>query len=125
MSNTHLLLDPQGMEVARYTKTHLFSVHIPDRNLHLREDSYVVPGLAIHPPTYTPAGNLSLGIVSFYATCHPKFRHSYSYCYCISLRMCSGNDLFKWSMLHGIGKKLTLSERDVVCVQKQFVVIVM
>ncbi|KAK3893426.1 hypothetical protein Pcinc_002750 [Petrolisthes cinctipes] len=62
VSNTHLLLDPQGVEAACYAKTHLFSVHIPDRNLHLREDTYVAPGSAIHPPTSTPAGNLALGI---------------------------------------------------------------
>ncbi|MPD01615.1 Nitrilase 1 [Portunus trituberculatus] len=65
ISNTHVIIDDRGELAATYVKTHLFSVHIPERNLHLEEKTYVTPGSAVHPPIATPVGEVALAIVSF------------------------------------------------------------
>ncbi|KAK8379460.1 hypothetical protein O3P69_019392 [Scylla paramamosain] len=62
ISNTHVVIDDRGELAATYVKTHLFSVHIPERNLHLEEKTYVTPGSAVHPPIATPVGEVALAI---------------------------------------------------------------
>lgn len=62
VSNTHLLIDDKGEIASTYKKTHLFSVHIPEKNLHLEESTYISKGEAIHPPVLTPVGNVALAI---------------------------------------------------------------
>lgn len=44
---------------------HLFDVEIPEKNLNLKESTYVIRGENIVSPVTTPAGNLALSIVSF------------------------------------------------------------
>ena len=41
-ANTSILLDPEGREVARYRKRHLFDVDLPDSRR--RESEYLIPG---------------------------------------------------------------------------------
>ncbi|KAK8732804.1 hypothetical protein OTU49_006934 [Cherax quadricarinatus] len=60
--NTHIVIDNTGKIVSTYSKAHLFSVHIPERNLHLEEKAYVSPGKAILPPISTPVGAVALSI---------------------------------------------------------------
>ncbi|KAG7153712.1 Nitrilase and fragile histidine triad fusion protein NitFhit-like [Homarus americanus] len=62
ISNTHLMIDDRGMIVSSYSKVHLFSVHIPERNLHLEEKTYVSAGGSIRPPVSTPVGQVALSI---------------------------------------------------------------
>lgn len=60
--NTALMLDPNGQEVARYEKVHLFDVNLPDGNTY-QESSTVVAGLRV-PPVY-PAkelGNIGISV---------------------------------------------------------------
>lgn len=62
LSNSSLLIDPTGKLVARYDKTHLFDVDIPEKKVRLLESSYVEPGRNIVPPVSTPIGNVGLAI---------------------------------------------------------------
>lgn len=64
MGNTHVLLDDKGGIRCTYRKSHLFSVHIPEKNLHVEERSFTLPGFDIPPPVSTPVGEVALGIVS-------------------------------------------------------------
>ena len=60
-----MIIDDKGEIIKTYSKTHLFNVNIPERNINLKESSYVEPGNKILPPVSTVAGMLGLGIVSF------------------------------------------------------------
>ncbi|MGP1375814.1 MAG: carbon-nitrogen hydrolase family protein [Almyronema sp.] len=60
--NTALLVDPNGEELARYEKVHLFDVNLPDGNTY-RESSTVTSGQQL--PTVYPSkhfGNLGLSV---------------------------------------------------------------
>jgi predicted amidohydrolase len=60
--NTALLIGPNGEELARYEKVHLFDVNVPDGNTY-EESSTVLAGMRM-PPVY-PAkelGNLGLSV---------------------------------------------------------------
>ena len=60
--NTALLIDPNGEELARYQKVHLFDVNVPDGNTY-RESSTVVAGTRIPPVAPTKElGNLGLSV---------------------------------------------------------------
>ncbi len=60
--NTALLIGPNGDELARYEKVHLFDVDLPDGNTY-RESGTVVAGLRM-PPVYPSKelGNLGLSV---------------------------------------------------------------
>ncbi len=60
--NTALLVGPQGEELARYHKIHLFDVNLPDGNTYQESDS-VVAGKNL-PPVYRSEtfGNLGLSV---------------------------------------------------------------
>ena len=60
--NTALLVDPNGIELARYQKVHLFDVDLPDGNTY-QESSTVMAGKDL-PPTYASEkfGNLGFSI---------------------------------------------------------------
>ncbi|MBD2691621.1 carbon-nitrogen hydrolase family protein [Anabaena catenula] len=60
--NTALLINPNGEELARYHKAHLFDVNVPDGNTY-QESSTVMAGKAL-PPVYfsDELGNLGLSI---------------------------------------------------------------
>jgi deaminated glutathione amidase len=60
--NTALLVAPNGEELARYEKVHLFDVNLPDGNTY-RESATVVAGTRI-PPIYPSKelGNLGLSV---------------------------------------------------------------
>ena len=60
--NTALILDPTGVEVARYQKAHLFDVDVPDGNTY-QESSTVMAGKDF-PPVYAAEklGNLGISI---------------------------------------------------------------
>ncbi|MEA5510414.1 carbon-nitrogen hydrolase family protein [Crocosphaera sp. UHCC 0190] len=60
--NTAILVDPTGIEVARYQKVHLFDVDVPDGNTY-RESSTVMAGQRL-PDIYASGdlGNLGLSI---------------------------------------------------------------
>ncbi len=60
--NTALLVGPQGEELARYHKIHLFDVNLPDGNTYQESDS-VVAGKEL-PPVYRSEtlGNLGLSV---------------------------------------------------------------
>ena len=60
--NTALLVDPSGIELARYQKVHLFDVNVPDGNTY-RESNTVMAGQAL-PPIYSSdkLGNIGLSI---------------------------------------------------------------
>lgn len=62
VSNTHIIISAKGDIQSTYKKTHLFSVHIPEKNLHLEESSYITSGAAIQPPVMTPVGKVGLAI---------------------------------------------------------------
>jgi len=62
LSNSSLLIDGSGNLVARYDKTHLFDVDIPDKKVRLLESKYVERGKKIVPPIPTPIGNLGLAV---------------------------------------------------------------
>ncbi|XP_069163018.1 nitrilase and fragile histidine triad fusion protein NitFhit isoform X2 [Procambarus clarkii] len=62
LHNTHIVIDDKGKIVSIYSKVHLFSVHIPERNLHLEEKGYVCSGKSIRPPVSTPVGEVALSI---------------------------------------------------------------
>ncbi|MBW4642978.1 MAG: carbon-nitrogen hydrolase family protein [Goleter apudmare HA4340-LM2] len=60
--NTTILIDPNGQEIARYQKVHLFDVNVPDGNTY-QESSTVMAGQQL-PPVYFSEkfGNLGLSI---------------------------------------------------------------
>ena len=60
--NTALVLEPSGIEVARYQKVHLFDVDVPDGNTY-QESTTVMAGKEF-PPVYAgeKLGNLGLSI---------------------------------------------------------------
>ncbi|WP_017304375.1 carbon-nitrogen hydrolase family protein [Spirulina subsalsa] len=60
--NTALLVDPNGKELARYYKVHLFDVNVPDGNTY-RESSTVMAGKEL-PPVYhsDTLGTLGLSV---------------------------------------------------------------
>ena len=60
--NTALLIDPHGIELARYCKVHLFDVNVPDGNTY-QESSTVMAGKEL-PPVYHSEifGNIGLSI---------------------------------------------------------------
>lgn len=60
-TNTHLVIDREGVVVASYDKAHLFDVCIPGK-VSLRESDYVEPGTCLPPPVATPMGLLGLGV---------------------------------------------------------------
>ena len=60
--NTALLIGPNGQELARYKKVHLFDVNLPDGNTY-RESETVVAGLQLPSVVATPdLGNLGLSV---------------------------------------------------------------
>jgi deaminated glutathione amidase len=60
--NTALLISPDGQELCRYEKVHLFDVNVPDGNTY-RESQTVVAGMRV-PPVYPSKefGNLGLSV---------------------------------------------------------------
>jgi predicted amidohydrolase len=60
--NTSILVDPNGQELARYYKVHLFDVNVPDGNTY-QESSTVMAGQQL-PPVYfsEKLGNIGLSI---------------------------------------------------------------
>ncbi|KAB8316741.1 carbon-nitrogen hydrolase family protein [Tolypothrix campylonemoides VB511288] len=60
--NTALLIDPNGQELARYQKVHLFDVNVPDGNTY-RESTTVMAGTQL-PPVYfsQELGNIGLSV---------------------------------------------------------------
>ena len=72
--NTALLVAPDGSELLRYEKVHLFDVNLPDGNTY-RESSTVVPGQQL--PAIYPAKALgNLGISVCYDVRFPElYRH--------------------------------------------------
>lgn len=72
--NTALLVDPNGTEVARYRKVHLFDVDVPDGNTY-RESSTVMAG-EILPPVYDSEKLGKIGISICYDIRFPEvYRH--------------------------------------------------
>lgn len=63
--NAHVLINDEGDIVSVYRKLHLYDVFIPEKNIDLKESDMVERGEEIVPPVSTPAGQLSLSIVSF------------------------------------------------------------
>ncbi|MBD2626791.1 carbon-nitrogen hydrolase family protein [Trichormus variabilis] len=60
--NTALLINPNGEELARYHKAHLFDVNVPDGNTY-QESSTVMAGKALPPVHFSDdLGNLGLSI---------------------------------------------------------------
>ncbi len=61
--NTALLVGPNGQELARYEKIHLFDVALPDGNIYAESRS-VLAGEVVRPPIYeSPTfGNLGLSV---------------------------------------------------------------
>jgi deaminated glutathione amidase len=60
--NTALLIDPNGQELCRYEKVHLFDVNLPDGNTY-QESGTVLAGVQL-PPVYPSKelGNLGLSV---------------------------------------------------------------
>lgn len=50
-----------------YRKLHLYDVSIPEKHINLKESDMVESGAELVAPTKTPAGQLALSIVSFFA----------------------------------------------------------
>ena len=48
--------------MAKYSKTHLFDVEIPEQGIRLKESDYVSPGKDIVRPVETSIGRIGLGI---------------------------------------------------------------
>jgi deaminated glutathione amidase len=60
--NTALLIDPNGQELARYYKVHLFDVNVPDGNTY-RESSTVMAGTQLPPVHFSEElGNIGLSV---------------------------------------------------------------
>jgi len=72
--NTALLLDPDGQEVARYQKVHLFDVNLPDGNTY-QESATVLKGQHF-PPVYPAKALGNLGLSVCYDVRFPElYRH--------------------------------------------------
>lgn len=72
--NTALLIDPNGLELARYQKIHLFDVNVPDGNTY-RESSTVVAGKVL-PPLYASDNLGKIGLSICYDVRFPElYRH--------------------------------------------------
>lgn len=72
--NTALLVDPNGIELARYQKVHLFDVNVPDGNTY-RESSTVMPGTQL-PTVYQSPQLGTLGLSVCYDIRFPElYRH--------------------------------------------------
>ena len=72
--NTALLIDPSGIEVARYEKVHLFDVDVPDGNTY-RESSTVMAGATL-PPIYDSEKLGKIGVSICYDIRFPEvYRH--------------------------------------------------
>lgn len=61
--NTHIIINPDGEIVGKYSKLHLFNVDIPGK-VRLSESDIAIAGRKISAPVPTPAGNIGLGVVS-------------------------------------------------------------
>ena len=59
--NTALLVGPDGVELGRYRKLHLFDVDLPDGNTYRESDS-VVPGKELTVVTTDTLGNIGLSV---------------------------------------------------------------
>ncbi len=75
--NTALLIDPNGMEVARYQKVHLFDVNLPDGNTYC-ESSTVEAGKQL-PPIYASTELGTLGLSVCYDVRFPELYRHLSY----------------------------------------------
>jgi deaminated glutathione amidase len=72
--NTTILIDPNGQELARYYKVHLFDVNVPDGNTY-RESSTVMAGNQL-PPVYFSETLGSIGLSVCYDVRFPElYRH--------------------------------------------------
>ncbi len=72
--NIALLIDPNGVEVTRYQKVHLFDVDVPDGNTY-HESSTVMAGQAV-PPIYASEELGTIGVSICYDVRFPEFyRH--------------------------------------------------
>lgn len=72
--NTALLISPNGEELARYEKVHLFDVNLPDGNTY-QESGTVLAGLRM-PPVYPSKELGSLGLSVCYDVRFPElYRH--------------------------------------------------
>ena len=61
--NTHIFIDGKSGDItAKYSKTHLFDVEIPERGVRLKESDYVNHGKSISQPVLTDIGSIGLGI---------------------------------------------------------------
>jgi len=63
VSNTHLMINPEGKIVGVYRKAHLFDVDDPENNIRFRESSFIRPGDSLVVVPDTPLGTIGLGIV--------------------------------------------------------------
>lgn len=75
--NTALLIDPNGQEVARYQKVHLFDVNLPDGNTY-RESSTVMAGTEL-PSVYSSEKLGNLGLSVCYDVRFPELYRHLSY----------------------------------------------
>lgn len=72
--NTALLVDPNGKELSRYHKVHLFDVNLPDGNTY-RESNTIMAGQNL-PPIYTSPELGNLGFSVCYDVRFPElYRH--------------------------------------------------
>ncbi|MCU0523373.1 MAG: carbon-nitrogen hydrolase family protein [Elainella sp. Prado103] len=72
--NTALLVDPNGSELARYEKVHLFDVNLPDGNTY-QESQTVLAGVNL-PPVYASSELGHLGLSVCYDVRFPElYRH--------------------------------------------------
>jgi predicted amidohydrolase len=72
--NTALLVAPNGQEISRYEKAHLFDVNLPDGNTY-QESSTVLAGIRM-PPVYSSEELGSLGLSVCYDVRFPElYRH--------------------------------------------------
>jgi deaminated glutathione amidase len=72
--NTALLIDPNGLELSRYQKIHLFDVNVPDGNTY-RESTTVMAGKVL-PPLYTSETLGQIGLSICYDVRFPElYRH--------------------------------------------------
>ena len=72
--NTAVLVDPNGIELSRYQKVHLFDVNVPDGN-NYQESKTVMAGGAL-PPVYESANLGNIGLSICYDVRFPEvYRH--------------------------------------------------
>jgi predicted amidohydrolase len=77
VANTALLIDPSGIELARYEKVHLFDVNLPDGNTY-RESSTVMAGKQL-PPVYPSPELGNIGLSVCYDVRFPELYRHLSY----------------------------------------------